>query len=81
MTVLYKNTKYKVTEFASAIGEDGKYGRPGYAVVNLTTGVPEATGTVLPQIITAADYYENVMNGIEASDKPAAVVEDDVTLQ
>ena len=57
MSNLYENEKYAVTLTDDALGEDGNYGRRGYAVVNKKTAVVEHSTTVLPQAIGAAEAF------------------------
>ena len=61
---IYENEKYKVVLYDGALGEDGKYGRDGYAVVNLETNVIEHSTTVLPQALFQADAFHGALGNL-----------------
>ncbi len=65
--ILYENKTYKVIQTEDALGEDGKYGRPGYAVVHKNTGVIEHTTTVMPQALFQADAFEGAMGQLASN--------------
>lgn len=81
MSNLYKNDNYEVVLTGDALGEDGKYGRDGYAVVNLTTGVVEHTTTVLPQALFQADAFQGALGQLsEAQDDAGDITADDADI-
>ena len=69
---IYENNSYKVILTEDAIGEDGKYGRDGYAVVNIETKVAEHTTTVLPQALFQADAFEGALGQLNEAAKEGA---------
>jgi hypothetical protein len=75
MDNIYENDKYSVVLTDDAIGEDGQYGRTGYAVVNKETGVIEHTTTVLPQALFQADAFMGALGqmGNSQSDEMAII--------
>ncbi len=81
---IYENEKYTVQIIEDALGEDGHYGRLGYAVINKETGVAEHTTTVLPQALFQADAFMGALGQLdETADEDAAIIEGegDVVLQ
>lgn len=73
---IYSNDTYDVVRCDDALGEDGNYGRPGYAVVNKETGVFEHTTTVLPQALFQADAFSGALGQLsEAASDEAAIIE------
>ena len=66
---LYENDKYKVIVIDDALGEDGKYGAPGYAVVNLETNIYEHTTTVLPQALFQADAFMGALSNLTSTEE------------
>ncbi len=84
MSNIYENEKYTVVGTNDALGEDGNYGRRGYAVVNKDTGIVEHTTIVLPQALFQADAFMGALGQLdETADEDAALIEDggDVVLQ
>ena len=82
--MIYENDKYFVQKATDALGEDGNYGREGYAVVNKVTGVVEHTTTVLPQALFQADAFMGALTSMDDPDgEDATMIENsgDVTLQ
>ena len=65
--VLYDLTNYIVIRTDNAIGEDGKYGADGYAVVNKLTAIVEHTNTVLPGAIYQAQSFSDAMDALSAA--------------
>jgi len=63
---IYANESYKVVIIDDALGEDGQYGRMGYAVVNIETGVVEHTTTALPQALFQADAFQGALGQLKA---------------
>ena len=49
------------------MGEDGNYGRPGYAVINKQTEIVEHTTTVLPQALFQADAFQGALGQMSNS--------------
>jgi hypothetical protein len=84
MSNIYENDKYEVVIIDDALGEDNKYGRRGYAVVNKETSVVEHTTIVLPQALFQADAFMGALSQLDDSaDDDAVLIEDtgDVTIQ
>lgn len=76
MSNIYENDNYTVVVIDDAIGEDGKYGRAGYAVVNKETGIKEHTTTVLPQALFQADAFMGALGQInDSTDDELAIIE------
>lgn len=67
--ILYENDKYKVVECDNALGEDGKYGCRGYAVVNIETAIVEHTTMVLPQALFQADAFMGALTQLDDSEE------------
>jgi len=63
---IYENEKYYVRRTPDALGEDGKYGRFGYAVINKETEVIEHTTTVLPQALFQADAFQGALGSLRS---------------
>jgi len=83
MSNIYENDMFTITVIDDAIGEDGVYGRNGYAVTNKDTGVIEVTGLVLAQLVFFADQSEGMLKtiGEDQSDASALVAApEDVTV-
>ena len=64
MSNLYETEKYFVTECKDVLGEDGKYGKTGYAVVNEETGVIEHTTMMLPGAIFQCQHFNDTLKGL-----------------
>ncbi len=79
MSNIYENKNYAVVESKDVIGEDGKYGRQGYAVVNKETGVVEHTTMVLPQALFQADAFEGALGQLNEEEQ-TEVSEDTIVL-
>ena len=76
MSNIYENDNYKVVVTTDALGEDGKYGRTGYAVVNIETGITEHTTTVLPQALFQADAFMGALGQLnDSADDELAIIE------
>ena len=73
--VLYENDRYKVILFDEALGEDGKYGHRGYAVVNIGTAVVEHTTMVLPQALFQADAFMGALAQLDEVEEDTALIE------
>ena len=65
---IYENEKYEVQSTSDALGEDGRYGRGGYAVINKETGVTEHTTMVLPQALFQADAFMGALGQLNKAD-------------
>lgn len=63
---IYENEKYGVYTTDNALGEDGQYGREGYAVINKETNVIEHTTIVLPQALFQADALMGALGHLDA---------------
>jgi len=61
---LYVNEHYLVMPYPDAMGEDNRYGRQGYACVNIETAQVEHTCMALPQAIYQADYMSGALGGL-----------------
>ena len=72
--VIYENESYTVTVTDNAIGEDGEYGRDGYAVTNKQTGIIEHTTTVLPQALFQADAFQGALGQLDQSQADEASI-------
>lgn len=59
--VIYENNNYRVEITDDAIGEDGKYGRDGYALVNKETGFVEATSMLRANMLFLADQADAML--------------------
>ena len=84
MANIYENEKYTVAIIDDALGEDGVYGRRGYAVINKETSVVEHTTIVLPQALFQADAFMGALSQLdETADEDAGLIEDgeDIVLQ
>ena len=68
---IYKNEKYRVVIIDDALGEDGKYGAMGYAVVNIETNIREHTTTVLPQALFQADAFMGALSNLHSDEEKA----------
>ena len=66
MTPIYENESYRVETTVSALGEEGQYGREGYAVINKETGITEHTTMVLPQALFQADAFLGALGQLNA---------------
>jgi hypothetical protein len=79
---IYENEKYRVEVTHNALGEDNKYGRRGYSVVNKETDVIEHTTTMLPQALFQADALAGALSQLdeqaEISDAEDSIIEDSV---
>jgi hypothetical protein len=74
--IIYENNNYKVVLTDDALGEDGQYGRRGYAVVNTTTNVAEHTTTVLPQALFQADAFLGALGQLnDSQDDEIAIIQ------
>ena len=71
--VLYETESYTVQQVDVALGEDGKYGQPGYGVVNKQTDVVEHTSMMLPGAIFQCQHFNDTLESLLA--KPEEVVE------
>ena len=85
---IYQNEKYKVILCHDALGEDGKYGVMGYAVVNLETNISEHTTMVLPQALFQADAFMGALSNLTSTEDeeilgnaPEIIIDPDDTLQ
>ncbi len=80
---LYENEVFVVTLTDDAIGEDGNYGRKGYAVVNKDTGVVEHTTVVLAQAQFQAEAFKGALSQLNEDDAAAigASEDPDILLQ
>ena len=75
--IIYQNEKYEVILIDDALGEDGKYGRRGYAVINKETQVREHTTMVLPQALFQADAFMGALSQMDkTTDDDAALIEE-----
>ncbi len=63
---IYENDSYRVVFTTNALGEDGKYGADGYAVINKVTEVIEHTTMVLPQALFQADAFMGALGQLSA---------------
>jgi hypothetical protein len=70
MTVLYENDLYQVIVVGNAIGEDGEYGRAGYAVENKETTIIEHTTMVLPQAIFQCQHLAEMVKSLTEEPVP-----------
>jgi hypothetical protein len=70
--VLYETDNYFVLECDNALGEDGKYGVSGYAVVNKKTDVTEHTSMMLPGAIFQAQHFSDTLDSLLADKGPVA---------
>ena len=77
MSNLYENARFAVVQTDDAIGEDGQYGRKGYAVVNKDTGIEEHTTTVLAQAMFQADAFEGALGQLADADDLTGALEAD----
>ena len=79
MSNIYENDNYTVVLHDNVLGEDGKYGAHGYAVINKETAVIEHTTMVLPQALFQADAFQGALGQINEAnaedDDVAAIVE------
>jgi len=79
MSNIYENDNYTVVLHDNVLGEDGKYGSHGYAVINKETEVIEHTTMVLPQALFQADAFQGALGQINEAnaenDDVAAIVE------
>lgn len=55
---------YKIDLHSDCLGEDGKYGKPGYAIWNKESGIIEHTGMCLPAIIFQAQHFDTTLRGM-----------------
>lgn len=67
MSNIYENKTYKVVLSDKVLGEDGQYGPPGYAIINIETGVVEHTTMVLPQAIFQADAFMGALGQLNSA--------------
>jgi len=84
MSKLYENDHYEVIETNDALGEDGKYGREGYAVINRQTGIAEHTTTIYPQAIFQADALDGALTQLDEKDEDTdaiEAIESDIVIQ
>lgn len=72
---LFENTKYKIVVTDDAIGEDGNYGRPGYACINKDTNIVEVTGLVLPQMMFFAEQSETMLDQLNDDNDAEALIQ------
>ena len=66
-TIIYENKNYQVVLMDKVLGEDGRYGPPGYAILNKETGVVEHTTMVLPQAIFQADAFMGALGQLNSA--------------
>lgn len=81
MSKLYDTKHYAVVSTDDAMGEDGKLGAKGYAVINKDTGVTEHTTVILPQAIYQAQGFNDSLDVLLKDDSdvsPLALVDVDV---
>lgn len=76
MSNLYENPHYIVERATVVLGEDNRYGPPGYKVVNKETGVTEHTTMVLPQAIFQADAMSGALTPMKEEEDMAGFSED-----
>ena len=69
MSEYYKTDKYVVVDEDNALGEDGKYGKKGYAVINIETGITEHTTMMLPGAIFQAQHFNDTLESLLAENK------------
>ena len=79
MSNIYENNSYAVIVVEDALGEDGRYGRRGYGVVNKETAIIEHTTTVLPQALFQADAFAGALGQLneaaETEEEAATIIE------
>lgn len=80
-TVLYDNKHYRVVITDEALGEDGKYGKRGYAVVNKETNIVEHTTMLYPQALFQADAMSGALNVSTADAEAIEAIDDDIVIQ
>jgi len=73
--MLYSNDHYQVMVTDDALGEDGNYGRGGYAVVNKETQIAEHTTMIYPQAIFQADALSGALTQLTAPSSDANIIE------
>jgi hypothetical protein len=77
-SIIYENEHYKVVAHPECVGEDGKYGKAGYAVVNKEFNTVEHTTMVLPQALFQADAFAGALGQLNAVDEtPEEVLSDE----
>ena len=70
---MYENDTYKIVVTDNAIGEDGKYGQPGYALVNKETDIVEQTSMMYPALLSSAAQLEDAIEFLtKEEEKPVA---------
>lgn len=72
--ILYENDSYFVVITPDALGENGEYGREGYAVVNKETNVVEHTTTVYPQALFQADAFHGALGQMSEAQDDASII-------
>lgn len=61
---MYETPNYKVVVHADCLGEDGEYGKEGYAVINKDNGVVEHTTMMLPGAIFQCQHFSDTLTGL-----------------
>lgn len=74
--VMYSNDHYDVVVTDDALGEDGSYGRQGYAAVSKLSGVPEFSSTQFPHVKFWAEMASRQLEQDEVPAELAAAAED-----
>ena len=65
---IYETSNYYVTRCSNALGEDGKYGAKGYAVVNKKTDVVEHTSMMMPGAIFQCQHFSDTLDSLLAAE-------------
>lgn len=71
---LFDTKNYEVKQVVGVTGEDGKLNSEleGYAVVNKNTKVVEFSGTILPEAMYRATYFNDMLESITNPEAVAA---------
>lgn len=79
-TVLFDTEKYEVVAYDNCLGEDGKYGQLGYAVINKDTTIIEHTTMMFPGAIFQAQHFNDTLKSLleEGAEAPTLSVVDDI---
>lgn len=73
--IIFETSLYKLVETDQCIGEDGKYGVNGYALVNKQNGFVEATGMLRANMIFLCDQASSMLNSLNKGAEEDAVIE------
>ena len=81
--MIAENDNYTLVETNDAIGEDGNYGRAGYAVVNKENGFVEGTTMIRANAMFMLSQFDSMLRSIkedaaEADAPVLTIVEDPV---